>query len=171
MSKSDTWQQQKYYNLRDRSVVKSSYRQAGESKYGPDHCAARAAADKDKQRMARENKAWQRNMTGLAMVAGIFLLYMLLVRKVPYCDKQKHSEYLANFAEGQASCGYHDEGLSLFHLSQTCKPCPKNAECDGTQMVSFNQFSLLEKSGQLLLTPEFIKKRHLINCIEMQNWI
>jgi hypothetical protein len=136
MSRSDAWQQEKFYNLRDRSVLKSSYRAAGDNKYGPDHCS-NCETHRVKERKERENHQWRRNIAALGLVVGTFFLYMLLIRKVPYCDGQ--SGRAANFAEGQMShCDYNDEVFSLIPLSETCKQCPANAECNGTTMVSQN---------------------------------
>lgn len=130
MQRSDTWQTEKYYNLRERSVLKSSYRQAGESKYGPDLCS-NCIVHKAKEQVERENRTWRRNLIALVMVAAVFCLYMLLIRKVPYCSP--HRGHGANFAEGHMShCDYDsEEHFSLNPFALTCKPCPKNAECTG----------------------------------------
>lgn len=82
MKSSEDWQSERYYNLRQRSVLKSSYRRDGEDKYGPDHCR-RCDAQVAKTRSKRRLLHTAIQFVGAFLAAVI--LYFVFIRQTPYC--------------------------------------------------------------------------------------
>lgn len=119
MANDASWNQGQYYNLRTRSVLKSSYRQDGQDKYGP---------DLHQQTGAQCADCWLTKLTKAALVIfAAAVLYFVIIRKTPYCEMTEDA------GKGGAHCDYEQSGLAMF---SSCKPCPKNAFCHGTTMVS-----------------------------------
>jgi hypothetical protein len=117
MANSADWNQEQYYNLRSRSVLKSSYRKEGEDKYGPDLC----------QNCETNGSHWITRLTKAVLIlAAAAVLYYVIIKKTPYCEMTEHKD-------DSSHCDYETGGIELF---QSCKPCPKNAFCHGTTMVS-----------------------------------
>jgi hypothetical protein len=129
MANSDNWNQEQYYNLRTRSVLKSSYRKDGEDKYGPDLIRGGDANGCNHSGAG----CWLMKLTKAALIiVAAAVLYLVIIRKTPYCEKDAAAQ-----GKGPTShCDYEKAGFTLF---QSCKPCPKNAFCHGTTMVSAHQ--------------------------------
>jgi hypothetical protein len=62
----------------------------------------------------------------IVIAAGI--LYFVLCKKTPYCEAIEGNEIAVG-----AHCDYLNDGFTFY---QKCKPCPNNAYCYGTKMVS-----------------------------------
>jgi len=116
MNNDNGWTQEKYYNLRSHSVLKSAYRKGRDDKYGPDFCEG---GDKP------EEDGWFKKLSTLiCLVLVALLLYFVFIRKAPYCDVRDDSD-------PDEHCNYEELGIFT-----ECRPCPWNAMCVGTEMVS-----------------------------------
>ena len=111
--KDQGWTQEKYYNLRSHSVLKSSYRKGRDDKYGRDFCDPDDRQDKTTSWLSRLC-----TLIGLVLLA--VLLYYVFLRKTPYCE-------VRNADDASEHCAYEDVGIFA-----ECKPCPWNATCSGT---------------------------------------
>jgi hypothetical protein len=144
MKSSDGWQKEKFYNLRKKSVVKTSYRTEGEGKYGPNHCSQTCKdhdhshddSDHNHDEQHRRNKKWMKKLIKAALIflAAVFL-YCLLIRQTPYCEIKENHTHDRDEEHHISHCDYHTKGFQIY---QSCKPCPRNAFCHGHKMVSLS---------------------------------
>lgn len=121
--------------MRSHSVLKASYRQEGEGKYGPDHCIKcneEISADP-------EIKTLKTRMLKLIFVVlTALILYWILVRQAPYCSGHAEGDLAdkaAHYIEEHESASHCNYGEKRFKIFEACKPCPRHAVCSGTKMV------------------------------------
>lgn len=136
LKKSDSWTSEKHYNLRSSSVLKASYRTDGASKYGPNNCLV----CKDNELLEPQLKETRKMLLKAILVTlTALILYWVLVKPTPYCVGHADANFAVklgdNFEANEtvSHCNYNDR---IFKFFETCKPCPRNAICAGTQMVS-----------------------------------
>ena len=67
--------------------MKSSYRNPGDDKYGPDHCVKC-----EHRRDTKKNKKLNRIIKTVLIVFSAVMLYILLIRKTPFCENRGKME-------------------------------------------------------------------------------